>query len=272
MCASSASAACCPCASRWVLTFVCAAVGPCLAAVGHQLPEAMCVAAPAAVQTCPPQLGLASCPGSRLTSALVAACGVASRGVPCCAVPQVPPVLNQFVTRALDKNQAETLFKLLLKYRCARLCVSHGGSIVSTGAKPPTQLHKQQQLAAAAGSSSGQQQEHWCRVTTGDGVCNCHQHSRTGSSSSTRQQQQRHCCRAGPQQGTGCVGATPPEPPSVHRQAMQCRGCWPVCGSGSADLVVAATPRCCQGLLPTSLLLLLLLLFGCACLCVCLQA
>lgn len=31
--------------------------------------------------------------------------------------PQVPPVLNQFVTRALDKNQAETLFKLLLKYR-----------------------------------------------------------------------------------------------------------------------------------------------------------
>ncbi|WIA09667.1 hypothetical protein OEZ85_009053 [Tetradesmus obliquus] len=30
---------------------------------------------------------------------------------------KVPPVLNQFVTRALDKNQAETLFKLLLKYR-----------------------------------------------------------------------------------------------------------------------------------------------------------
>jgi len=35
----------------------------------------------------------------------------------CCCCPQVPPVLNQFVTRALDKNQAETLFKLLLKYR-----------------------------------------------------------------------------------------------------------------------------------------------------------
>jgi large subunit ribosomal protein L7Ae len=30
---------------------------------------------------------------------------------------KVPPVLNQFVTRALDKNQAETLFKLMLKYR-----------------------------------------------------------------------------------------------------------------------------------------------------------
>jgi len=30
---------------------------------------------------------------------------------------KVPPVLNQFITRALDKNQAETLFKLLLKYR-----------------------------------------------------------------------------------------------------------------------------------------------------------
>lgn len=30
---------------------------------------------------------------------------------------KVPPVLNQFVTRALDKNQAQTLFKLLLKYR-----------------------------------------------------------------------------------------------------------------------------------------------------------
>lgn len=30
---------------------------------------------------------------------------------------KVPPVVNQFVTRALDKNQAETLFKLLLKYR-----------------------------------------------------------------------------------------------------------------------------------------------------------
>lgn len=36
----------------------------------------------------------------------------------CCFVLQVPPVLNQFVTRALDKNQAETLFKLMLKYRC----------------------------------------------------------------------------------------------------------------------------------------------------------
>jgi large subunit ribosomal protein L7Ae len=30
---------------------------------------------------------------------------------------KVPPVLNQFVTRTLDKNQASTLFKLLLKYR-----------------------------------------------------------------------------------------------------------------------------------------------------------
>mmetsp|Transcript_2315 Transcript_2315/g.3500 ORF Transcript_2315/g.3500 Transcript_2315/m.3500 type:complete len:259 (-) Transcript_2315:173-949(-) len=30
---------------------------------------------------------------------------------------KVPPVLNQFVTRAADKNTAETLFKLLLKYR-----------------------------------------------------------------------------------------------------------------------------------------------------------
>jgi large subunit ribosomal protein L7Ae len=30
---------------------------------------------------------------------------------------KVPPSLNQFVTRTLDKNQASTLFKLLLKYR-----------------------------------------------------------------------------------------------------------------------------------------------------------
>lgn len=30
---------------------------------------------------------------------------------------KVPPVINQFLTRTLDKNQAETLFKLLLKYR-----------------------------------------------------------------------------------------------------------------------------------------------------------
>lgn len=30
---------------------------------------------------------------------------------------KVPPALNQFATRALDKNQAETLFKLMLKYR-----------------------------------------------------------------------------------------------------------------------------------------------------------
>jgi large subunit ribosomal protein L7Ae len=30
---------------------------------------------------------------------------------------KVPPAVNQFATRALDKNQAETLFKLLLKYR-----------------------------------------------------------------------------------------------------------------------------------------------------------
>jgi len=30
---------------------------------------------------------------------------------------KVPPALNQFVTRTLDKNQAQTLFKLLLKYR-----------------------------------------------------------------------------------------------------------------------------------------------------------
>lgn len=30
---------------------------------------------------------------------------------------KVPPAINQFATKALDKNQAETLFKLLLKYR-----------------------------------------------------------------------------------------------------------------------------------------------------------
>lgn len=30
---------------------------------------------------------------------------------------KVPPVINQFVTRALDKNAAETLFKLMMKYR-----------------------------------------------------------------------------------------------------------------------------------------------------------
>jgi len=30
---------------------------------------------------------------------------------------KVPPVINQFVTKSVDKNQAETLFKLLLKYR-----------------------------------------------------------------------------------------------------------------------------------------------------------
>lgn len=45
--------------------------------------------------------------------------------------PQVPPVLNQFVTRALDKNQAETLFKLMLKYRCVKewVCVFRGGAL-----------------------------------------------------------------------------------------------------------------------------------------------
>ncbi len=30
---------------------------------------------------------------------------------------KVPPLINQFVTKALEKNQAETLFKLLMKYR-----------------------------------------------------------------------------------------------------------------------------------------------------------
>ncbi len=30
---------------------------------------------------------------------------------------KVPPIVNQFVTRALDKNTAETAFKLLLKYK-----------------------------------------------------------------------------------------------------------------------------------------------------------
>jgi large subunit ribosomal protein L7Ae len=30
---------------------------------------------------------------------------------------KVPPAINQFVTRSLDKNAAETLFKLMLKYR-----------------------------------------------------------------------------------------------------------------------------------------------------------
>ncbi|KAJ9505657.1 hypothetical protein QJQ45_026867, partial [Haematococcus lacustris] len=30
---------------------------------------------------------------------------------------KVPPAINQFVTKTIDKNQAETLFKLLLKYR-----------------------------------------------------------------------------------------------------------------------------------------------------------
>jgi hypothetical protein len=43
---------------------------------------------------------------------------------------QVPPVLNQFVTRALDKNQAETLFKLLLKYRCVVFCKLHNNCCV----------------------------------------------------------------------------------------------------------------------------------------------
>jgi hypothetical protein len=40
----------------------------------------------------------------------------------------VPPVLNQFVTRALDKNQAETLFKLMLKYRCAQQSCMSGSA------------------------------------------------------------------------------------------------------------------------------------------------
>jgi large subunit ribosomal protein L7Ae len=30
---------------------------------------------------------------------------------------KVPPVINQFLTKTLERNQAETLFKLLLKYR-----------------------------------------------------------------------------------------------------------------------------------------------------------
>jgi len=30
---------------------------------------------------------------------------------------KVPPVINQFLTRTLEKNQAQTLFKLLMKYR-----------------------------------------------------------------------------------------------------------------------------------------------------------
>ena len=30
---------------------------------------------------------------------------------------KVPPAVNRFMTKALDKNHAETLFKLLLKYR-----------------------------------------------------------------------------------------------------------------------------------------------------------
>lgn len=30
---------------------------------------------------------------------------------------KVPPTLNQFATKSLDKNAAETLFKMLLKYR-----------------------------------------------------------------------------------------------------------------------------------------------------------
>jgi len=30
---------------------------------------------------------------------------------------KVPPVINQFLTRALERNQAEALFKLLMKYR-----------------------------------------------------------------------------------------------------------------------------------------------------------
>ena len=30
---------------------------------------------------------------------------------------KVPPAINQFMTKTLDKNHAETLFKLLMKYR-----------------------------------------------------------------------------------------------------------------------------------------------------------
>jgi hypothetical protein len=55
-----------------------------------------------------------------LTAAAAWACASAFSCCCCRFVLQVPPVLNQFVTRALDKNQAETLFKLMLKYRCGQ--------------------------------------------------------------------------------------------------------------------------------------------------------
>ena len=56
-----------------------------------------------------------------LLAAVAAAAAAACPDCCCCRfVLQVPPVLNQFVTRALDKNQAETLFKLMLKYRCGQ--------------------------------------------------------------------------------------------------------------------------------------------------------
>lgn len=41
---------------------------------------------------------------------------VAFLGAESCAAAQVPPALHRF-TKAADKNLAETIFKLLLKYR-----------------------------------------------------------------------------------------------------------------------------------------------------------
>lgn len=59
---------------------------------------------------------------------------------------KVPPPINRFVTTALDKNQAETLFKLLMKYRPEdkkdkkerlKVCDAHGTGISSMVASCP---------------------------------------------------------------------------------------------------------------------------------------
>jgi hypothetical protein len=93
---------------------------------------------------------------------------------------KVPPQINQFVTRTLDKNQAETLFKLLLKYR------------------PEDKKEKKDRLKAeaearAAGERRGQQRDAVHFV-----VLRIRRARRTGLGSRLAWQSQQQCrCRRG---------------------------------------------------------------------------
>ena len=66
---------------------------------------------------------------------------------------QVPPALNRF-TKAVDKNMAETVFKLLLKYRPEDKAAKKARLLAEVRAPPPPSKRCATRQACCLGSAS----------------------------------------------------------------------------------------------------------------------